>query len=345
MDLVNLAVAVVFVSNAIILILLVYMLIRILGQTEQTREMMVGASRELGDSARVVRDAVYRIGESGRDDAAPVATATPVPGLEMLDRLDQMMEDLARHGGEGTEQALADIKRTVESMRTVEPSNLAEWHRKHQTELEHVLAQRNRLAGETEQMRQRLHEAHRIILELRRANEELTRLSYFDALTELANRRRLIERLHAEWAIGLARGTPVAFALFDLDEFKAYNDHKGHLAGDEALRVVARRVEAELRKPHDTAGRYGGEEFGLLLPGLEMPAAMAVAERVRQAVLHADLPHPASRLGMVTVSIGVAAIVPRAGLSPELLIAAADAALYRAKQSGKNRVEAAESLD
>lgn len=194
-------------------------------------------------------------------------------------------------------------------------------------------------------VRQRTTELEARSLELRRANEELTRLSYFDALTELANRRRLIERLHAEWAIGLARGTPVAFALFDLDEFKAYNDHKGHLAGDEALRVVARRVEAELRKPHDTAGRYGGEEFGLLLPGLEMPAAMAVAERVRQAVLHADLPHPASRLGMVTVSIGVAAIVPRAGLSPELLIAAADAALYRAKQSGKNRVEAAESLD
>ncbi|MCX7033166.1 MAG: GGDEF domain-containing protein, partial [Arenimonas sp.] len=95
-------------------------------------------------------------------------------------------------------------------------------------------------------VRQRTTELEARSLELRRANEELTRLSYFDALTELANRRRLIERLQAEWAIGLARGTPVAFALFDLDEFKAYNDHKGHLAGDEALRVVARRVEAEL---------------------------------------------------------------------------------------------------
>ncbi len=194
-------------------------------------------------------------------------------------------------------------------------------------------------------VRQRTNELESRSLELRRANEELTRLSYFDALTELANRRRLIERLHAEWAIGLARSTPVAFALFDLDEFKAYNDHRGHLAGDEALRVVARRVEAELRKPHDTAGRYGGEEFGLLLPGLELPEAMAVAERVRQAVLHADLAHPGSRLGMVTISIGVAAIVPHAGLNAELLIAAADAALYRAKQAGKNRVEAAESLD
>ncbi|MFY2764634.1 diguanylate cyclase [Arenimonas sp. MALMAid1274] len=210
------------------------------------------------------------------------------------------------------------------------------------------LRERHLHARETELVdlvRQRTDELESRGIELRRANEELTRLSYFDALTELANRRRLLERLQAEWTIGLARGTPVAFALFDLDEFKAYNDHKGHLAGDEALRVVARRVEAELRKPHDTAGRYGGEEFGMVLPGLDLADAMAVAERVRQAVLHTDLPHPGSRLGTVTVSIGVAAIVPRAGLSPDLLVAAADAALYRAKQSGKNRVEAAETLE
>ena len=109
--------------------------------------------------------------------------------------------------------------------------------------------------------------------------------------------------------------------------------------------MVARRVEAELRKPHDTAGRYSGAEFGLLLPGLDLPHALAVAERVRLAVEHADLSHPGSKLGVVTVSIGVAAIIPHAGLNPELLIAAADAALYRAKQSGKNRVEPAPTLE
>lgn len=178
---------------------------------------------------------------------------------------------------------------------------------------------------------------------LRHANEELTRLSYFDVLTELANRRRLLERLQEEWTVGLARQTPVAFALFDLDEFKAYNDMKGHLAGDEALRVVARRVEAELRKPHDTAGRYGGEEFGVVLPGLDIDAASVVAERVRLAVQHSGLGHPGSRQGVVTISIGVAAMVPRRGMGAELLIAAADAALYRAKKLGKNRVEAARS--
>lgn len=251
MDLVNLAVAVVFVSNAIILILLVYMLIRILGQTEQTREMMVGASRELADSARVVRDAVYRIGESGRGGAAPVATATPVPGLEMLDRLDQMMEDLARHGGEGTEQALADIKRTVESMRTVEPSNLAEWHRKHQTELEHVLAQRNRLAGETEQMRQRLHEAHRIILELRRANKaaEAAGQTVDHLRVEMSKQQQVLDR--AKERIRIAE-TKAAQLSADVEQLARLNP--AGAAENEALKE-ARRQLAEVSRQRDAQVR------------------------------------------------------------------------------------------
>ncbi|WP_154659415.1 diguanylate cyclase domain-containing protein [Arenimonas composti] len=200
---------------------------------------------------------------------------------------------------------------------------------------------RRREAALLVQVRERTQELEARGRELKQANAELSRLSYFDALTELANRRSLLERLHRDWAAGLGRGTPLAFALFDLDEFKAYNDLKGHLAGDEALRVVARRVEAELRKPQDTAGRYGGEEFALLLPGLDLQAAAAVAERVRQAVLHADLPHPGSPQGRVTISIGVAAMVPQEGVGAEVLIAAADAALYRAKHAGKNRVELA----
>ena len=190
-------------------------------------------------------------------------------------------------------------------------------------------------------VRQRTHELENRGVELRRMNEELTRLSYHDALTDLANRRMLLERLHGEWELGLARGTHLAFVLFDLDQFKAYNDQRGHLAGDDALREVGRRIDAELRKPEDTAGRYGGEEFGVVLPGLTLDQAIVVAERIRQAVENAGMQHPATPQGMVTISVGVAAIIPRVGLSAELLIAAADAALYRAKQTGKNRVEAA----
>jgi diguanylate cyclase (GGDEF)-like protein len=181
-------------------------------------------------------------------------------------------------------------------------------------------------------------------LELRRINEELTRLSYHDPLTDLANRRMLLERLHGEWELAQARGVSLAFLLFDLDQFKSYNDQRGHLAGDDCLREVGRRIDAELHKDDATAGRYGGEEFGVVLPGMTLTQAMIEGERIRKALEDAALPHPATPQGVVTISVGVAAMIPRAGYSAELLIAAADAALYRAKGLGKNRVESA-SID
>ena len=192
-------------------------------------------------------------------------------------------------------------------------------------------------------VRQRTLELETRGLELRRINEELTRLSYHDPLTDLANRRMLLERLHGEWELAQARGTSLAFVLFDLDQFKAYNDQRGHLAGDDCLREIGRRIDAELPDEDATAGRYGGEEFGVVMPGLNLEQAIEQGERIRHAVESAKLSHPSTPQGVVTISVGVAAIVPRAGFSAELLIAAADAALYRAKAGGKNRVEAAGS--
>ena len=192
-------------------------------------------------------------------------------------------------------------------------------------------------------VRQRTLELETRGLELRRINEELTRLSYHDPLTDLANRRMLLERLHGEWELAQARGTSLAFVLFDLDQFKAYNDQRGHLAGDDCLREIGRRIDAELPDEDATAGRYGGEEFGVVMPGLNLEQAIEQGERIRHAVEKANLSHPATPQGVVTISVGVAAMVPRAGFSAELLIAAADAALYRAKAGGKNRVEAAGS--
>ena len=192
-------------------------------------------------------------------------------------------------------------------------------------------------------VRQRTLELETRGLELRRINEELPRLSYHDPLTDLANRRMLLERLHGEWELAQARGTSLAFVLFDLDQFKAYNDQRGHLAGDDCLREIGRRIDAELPDEDATAGRYGGEEFGVVMPGLNLEQAVEQGERIRHAVESANLSHPATPQGVVTISVGVAAMVPRAGFSAELLIAAADAALYRAKAGGKNRVEAAGS--
>jgi hypothetical protein len=258
MDLVNLAVAVVFVSNAVILVLLVYLLVRILGQTEQTRDMMIGASRELTDSARVVRDAGYRIVDalraglgSGGGRAVPTATATPVAGLEMLDRLNGMMEEMAQHGGGDTERQLADIRRMLESLAQAEPGKIADWHRQHRADLEHALQQRDRLATETEQMRQRLQEAHRIITELRRANKAAEAQGHtVEALRgQLNKHQQILER--AKERVRSAEQKAEALAA-DVERLSAGAPAGG--AGNEALDEARRRL-AEVVKERDDQAR------------------------------------------------------------------------------------------
>lgn len=259
MDLVNLAVAVVFVSNAIILILLVYMLIRILGQTEQTREMMVGAARELNDSARVVRDAGYKIGDAlrnvgpgGAAPPVPTVTSTPVAGVEMLDKLNTMMEEMSHQpSGENTEKALADIKRMMEGMAQVEPAKLAEWHKKHKAELEHALQQRNRLAQETEQMRQRLHEAHRIIIELRRANKaaEAAGHTVEHLKGEMSKQQQLLDRAKERIRIAETKAQQLSG---DVERLSMLNP--AGAAENEALKE-ARRKLAEVTSERDNQVR------------------------------------------------------------------------------------------
>ncbi|MEO8001834.1 MAG: diguanylate cyclase [Arenimonas sp.] len=176
-------------------------------------------------------------------------------------------------------------------------------------------------------------------VELRDMNDELTRLSYFDPLTDLANRRRLLERLHTAWGDAHRKGESLAFILLDVDDFKAINDHYGHLIGDDYLRRIARIIEAALSNSDYTAGRYGGEEFGIVVTNSDSGKAAVIAEQICRLVASEKIPHVGSSRGIVTVSLGVAAIRPHAGANAELVIAAADDALYVAKQNGKNRVE------
>ncbi|NRF69062.1 hypothetical protein HLB44_18875 [Aquincola sp. S2] len=257
MDLVNLAVAVVFVSNAIILILLVYMLVRILGQTEQTREMMVGASRELNDSARVVRDAGYRIvdalrggfsGSGGGGGGNSSVLPTPVAGVELLDKLNQMMEEMsAAPGSEGTERALVDIRKMMESLSAIDPSKLAEWQRKHKGDLESVMAQRDKLLTESEAMRRRLHEAHRIILDLRAANKAAEAQGHtVEALRgEVAKHQQILER--AKERVRVAELKADALTA-DVERLAAANP--AGAAENEALKE-ARRKLAEVAAERD----------------------------------------------------------------------------------------------
>lgn len=159
-----------------------------------------------------------------------------------------------------------------------------------------------------------------------------------DALTGLANRHRLRARFHELWAGGPDAPQSVAVVMLDLDHFKAFNDHYGHLAGDACLRAVTACALAALRGPQDLAARYGGEELLLVLPEATLAEATALAERVRRSVEALAIPHETGGdARVVTASLGASA-APVAAASADDLVAAADAALYAAKAGGRNRV-------
>lgn len=178
--------------------------------------------------------------------------------------------------------------------------------------------------------------------ELAAANELLAELSATDGLTGIANRRRFDEALAQEWLRATRAGTPLSLLLIDIDHFKAYNDHYGHLAGDECLRCVAQILSDCLRRAGELVARYGGEEFALLLPGAELEEAQALAQRCCERLREAAIDHSNSNTAAhLTLSIGAATISPLPSQKPELLITAADNALYRAKHAGRNRCVAA----
>lgn len=176
----------------------------------------------------------------------------------------------------------------------------------------------------------------RVVAELEAANRKLRELSLVDGLTGLANRRCLDERLADACADGQG---PLAFLLIDADCFKQLNDALGHLHGDECLRRLARLCAGAATGDDGLAARYGGDELALLLPGRDVAAALAIAERLRRRVEEAAMAHPVSVVApWVTVSIGVHVLPPGPARTPSRLLAGADRALYAAKLAGRNRV-------
>jgi diguanylate cyclase (GGDEF)-like protein len=176
--------------------------------------------------------------------------------------------------------------------------------------------------------------------ELSYAVEMLAKISAEDALTQIANRREFDRRLNLEWSRAKRESKMLALVLVDVDCFKNYNDHYGHPAGDDCLQKIALVLRNVPKRPADLVARFGGEEFVALLPGIGLEDAAKLAERMRQAVLDLQIPHAASRVASgVTASFGVAAMRPMAHGQPIELVAAADAALYSAKNKGRNRVE------
>jgi two-component system, chemotaxis family, response regulator WspR len=177
---------------------------------------------------------------------------------------------------------------------------------------------------------------------LEQKNAELARLSHVDGLTGIANRRAFDELLGKETRRLARERKPLSLMLLDLDHFKAYNDHYGHVTGDECLRRVASTLLTCAQRPSDCVARYGGEEFAIIMPNTDVTGAAQVAEQVRARIEALALPHEArsddSRV--VTTSVGVVTAVPDSDTKPVQLIEAADTALYLAKQGGRNSVQA-----
>jgi diguanylate cyclase (GGDEF)-like protein len=177
--------------------------------------------------------------------------------------------------------------------------------------------------------------------QLLETSDKLHQLSISDELTGLGNRRHLEYRLDREWQCALRAQKPISLVMFDLDFFKHYNDTYGHQAGDHCLRVVAEELGSLARRPGDMAARYGGEEFVLVLPETDLAHAVSIAEDCRARVESLAMPHGFSPTGVVTLSAGVATLVPDSLTSRSLLLQAADKALYQAKRQGRNCIASA----
>ncbi len=175
--------------------------------------------------------------------------------------------------------------------------------------------------------------------QLQDAYREMELQATVDPLTGLANRRRFDERLHQEWQRAMRDRKPIGLLMVDSDTFKDYNDLYGHQAGDEILRRIADAMRRVIHRPADLVARYGGEEFCILLPGADETGTRHLAEEIRRAILNERIVHAKSPVGLVTVSVGCWSVVPSNNGNASTLIRQADAALYTAKQKGRNRVE------
>jgi len=210
--------------------------------------------------------------------------------------------------------------------------------------LYHVLSEQNRdLASANQRLEERVAERTR---ELARANQTLTEfnfrlesLSNTDGMLGIANRRYFDARLAAEWSRAVREQQVVSLLMIDVDHFKHYNDAYGHQAGDLCLKSIVQAALSVIRRPTDLLARYGGEELVALLPNTDQNGATRMAQDIRKAISDRHIQHTGSAVaGEVTVSIGVATIMPDQATGSAALVATADKALYAAKDGGRNRV-------
>jgi diguanylate cyclase (GGDEF)-like protein len=181
--------------------------------------------------------------------------------------------------------------------------------------------------------------------QLQSANQVLKHLVRFDDLTQIANRRWFNEYINHEWQRMRREQTPLSLILCDIDFFKQFNDTYGHQAGDHCLRQVAQAIQSVAKRPSDLVARYGGEEFAIVLPNTTIVGAEKVAAQTRTIIKALQIPHINSSVhASVTLSLGVASLIPDCAISSERLVTLADKALYQAKRSGRDRVVASKEM-
>ncbi|MES2298720.1 MAG: diguanylate cyclase [Pseudomonadota bacterium] len=232
------------------------------------------------------------------------------------------------------------LDQLVQSMRETESGNYAQRMRPEGRDELTVLAHKfNEMASRVDQnqaeLESKVEERTRDLFD---ANNKLAALSMTDGLTGIANRRRLDDTLLSEIKRATRSKKPLALMMLDVDFFKNFNDHYGHLEGDACLQRIAQLLQSHSRRASDLAARYGGEEFVLVAADTDGPSAMALAENIRRSLAVLRLPHARSLVGFVTASIGVAVVVPHESMTPDTLVRMADQAMYRAKAGGRNQV-------
>lgn len=195
-----------------------------------------------------------------------------------------------------------------------------------------------RVEARTIELQAEIEQRKKVEIALKEANQKLKSLVNVDGLTMVANRRCFDDWLTEQWAWLARQNQWFSLILFDLDFFKLYNDFYGHLAGDRCLTKVSQAISKKVTRAGDLVARYGGEEFAILLPNTDLAGAIVVTQVIQQTIHELAIPHlPSSVKSIVTISIGISAILPTPEISPHELIEQADQALYKAKQQGRDR--------
>ncbi|MBL26928.1 MAG: diguanylate cyclase response regulator [Rhodospirillaceae bacterium] len=276
--------------------------------------------------------------EEGRDDVQLILMDIMMPGIDGVEAC-RKIKTSERH--RDTPVIMVTALNEVEPLENAFQAGATDYIPKpiNKVELNARVHSALALKKEMEARKKREQELLEITRLLKDTNQRLRHLTTLDGLTGIPNRRRAMEYLDQEWRRSLRENASLSVAMIDVDYFKAYNDTYGHQAGDDCLWMIANCLKRSLNRPADLVARYGGEEFIAVLPRTPIDGGLVVTEAMRASVAEANVPHEASaHSDHVTISIGLASVVPGPKLTSSDLIAAADRALYDAKDKGRDQI-------